>query len=220
VVGHAVRALDAAGPRISRGRCSSQTVAGKDAVVGLSACRRTGSAVRAGPAAAAAGFNGRGGLGRQFGDVGGDATRLVTGEQLGRRPATVVYDSLPHRFLFDLRQAAGESPFAPWPLARISKLVEGIRDEATKKLKGALPDKATTIERVFIGRDAKDVDKAARIQIVPLPSIGSVRVARSIRRVLVEVLPNCPLPADDVAWRSPASTSLIPIPGRSKATSC
>ena len=116
------------------------------------------------------------------------------------RFATVAYDSLPHRFLFDLRQAAGESPFAPWPLARISKLVEGIRDEATKKLKGALTDKATTIERVFIGRDAKDTDKAARIQIVPLPSIGSVHVARSIRRVLVEVPPNCPLPADDVAW--------------------
>ena len=116
------------------------------------------------------------------------------------RFATVAYDSLPHRFLFDLRQAAGESPFAPWPLARISKLVEGIRDEATKKLKGALTNKATTIERVFIGRDAKDADKAARIQIVPLPSIGSVHVARSIRRVLVEVPPNCPLPADDVAW--------------------
>ena len=116
------------------------------------------------------------------------------------RFATVAYDCPPRRFLFDLRQAAGESPFAPWPLARISKLVERIREEAAKKLKGVLTDRATTIERVFIGRDAKEADKATRIRIVPLPSIGSVHVTRSIRRVLVEVPPNCCLPAGDVEW--------------------
>ena len=139
--------------------------------------------------------------GRRFTAIkGGNKSQQLFSQAPKPRFATVVYDSPPHWILFDLRQAAGDSPFAPWPLARISKLVEGIRDEAAKKLKGALTDKATTIERVFIGRDAKEADKAARIRIVPLPSIGSVHVARSIRRVLVEVPPNCPLPLDDVEW--------------------
>ena len=138
--------------------------------------------------------------GRRFTAISGNKSQQLFSQAPKPRFATVAYDSPPHWFLFDLRQSTGDSPFAPWPLARISKLVEGIRDEAAKRLKGALTDKATTIERVFIGRDAKQADKAARIRIVPLPSIGSVHVTRSIRRVMVEVPPNCPLPADDVEW--------------------
>jgi hypothetical protein len=44
------------------------------------------SAVRAGPAAAAAGQASTAVLGRQLGDLDGDPLRLVAGEQLGRGP--------------------------------------------------------------------------------------------------------------------------------------
>jgi CRISPR-associated protein Csb2 len=85
-------------------------------------------------------------------------------------------------------------------LAQAVRLVASVRDRTASRLKKALPEKAPTIERVFIGCDATEADKAARIRIVPLPSIGSPHVARAIRRVLVEVPPNCPLAGDDIGW--------------------
>ena len=38
------------------------------------------------------------------------------------------------------------------------------------------------------------------MRILPLPSIGYAHADRAIRRVLIEIPPNCPLPADDIAW--------------------
>ncbi|MBV6488948.1 MAG: hypothetical protein GHHEDOFH_02925 [Pseudorhodoplanes sp.] len=116
------------------------------------------------------------------------------------RFAAVAYNSPPRRLLFELRNRVGASSFSSWPLAQAAQLVENVRDCAAQKLKKALPDRAAIIERVFIGRDTTEPDKAARIRIVPLPSIGSPHVARAIRRVLVEVLPNCPLAAEDIGW--------------------
>jgi CRISPR-associated protein Csb2 len=49
-------------------------------------------------------------------------------------------------------------------------------------------------------REANEGDKAARVRITPLPSIGHQRADCAIRRVLVEIPPNCPLRADDVEW--------------------
>jgi CRISPR-associated protein Csb2 len=129
----------------------------------------------------------------------------------------VTYDSASQRFLFELRETSKESSFVPWPLAQVSQLVENLRDRAAQKLMKALPDKVATIERVFIGRDAKDADKAARIRIVALPSIGSVHVVRSIRRVVIEVPPDCPLSAEDVAWAFSALDVFDPETGEVKA---
>jgi CRISPR-associated protein Csb2 len=39
---------------------------------------------------------------------------------------------------------------------------------------------------------------------VPLPSIGSAHVDRAIRRVLIEVPPDCPIPAREVEWAAGA----------------
>ena len=39
-----------------------------------------------------------------------------------------------------------------------------------------------------------------RARILPLPSIGHSLADHAIRRVLVEIPPNCPLRADDIAW--------------------
>jgi CRISPR-associated protein Csb2 len=60
------------------------------------------------------------------------------------------------------------------------------------------PDAAITVDRVFVGRNAKEADKASRIHIVPLPSIGSVHVVPAIRRVLIEVPPNCPFSGAEI----------------------
>lgn len=116
----------------------------------------------------------------------------------------VTYNSPPMRLLFDLRRTTDAgSPFAPWPLKNAAALVLKLRDGAVdklKKLNRAAPFDEGTISKVLISRDATEADKALRVRIVPLPSIGHPHADRSIRRVLVEVPPDCPIRADDVAW--------------------
>lgn len=117
---------------------------------------------------------------------------------------SVAYNSPATHLLFDLRRTtAPGSPFAPWPLKRTAALVQKLRDGAVAKLMQLNREKPLdegTISKVLIGRDAKEADKALRVRIVPLPSVGFVHVDMSIRRVLVEVPPDCPIRADDVAW--------------------
>lgn len=113
---------------------------------------------------------------------------------------SVAYNSPPVRRLFDLRAIAAASQFAPWPLVRASELVLTIRDKAVERLAKALLQRSAEIERSLIGRDATDADKAARIRIVPLPSIGHQHADRAIRRVLLEIPPDCPLGVDDLVW--------------------
>lgn len=113
---------------------------------------------------------------------------------------SVRYNSSPIRHLFDLRSTTGDSSFDPYPLVRVSELTLSVRDKAVDRLTTTLSQRTAELKRVLIGRDATDADKAARVRIVPLPSIGHHHADRSIRRVLVEVPPNCPIGADDIAW--------------------
>ena len=87
-----------------------------------------------------------------------------------------------------------------WPSTRVTELVTYLRDAAAGRLKNALPGEEAKIDRVLIGRNATEADKAERIRIVPLPSIGHSQADHAIRRVLIEIPPNCPLRADDIAW--------------------
>jgi CRISPR-associated protein Csb2 len=133
-------------------------------------------------------------------------------QKLFTRPPTkpllrmVKYNSPPTRLLFDIRKLAGFGPtadFAPQTSTRVVALVERLRDGAAERLRQALPDDphhAALVERVFVGRNADDADKAARIRIIPLPSIGHTQANQSIRRVLVEVPPNCPFASADIGW--------------------
>ncbi|MGE3746021.1 MAG: type I-U CRISPR-associated protein Csb2 [Sphingomonadaceae bacterium] len=108
----------------------------------------------------------------------------------------VAYDSPPARLLFDL--SGGK---VPWCLERIVALTESVRNAAARKLKGELPFQASMIDNVIVGRrDAHDADKAARVQITPLPSIGHQHADWAIRRLLVEIPANCPLRVEDVEW--------------------
>jgi CRISPR-associated protein Csb2 len=99
-----------------------------------------------------------------------------------------------------MRDATPKSGLAPWPLSDAAKLAETIRDRAAQRLANALPAHAAVIERIIVGRNADERNKEERIRIIPLPSIGHEYVVRSIRRVLIEVPPNCPLRTDDVIW--------------------
>src|SRR5579883_3061642 len=77
------------------------------------------------------------------------------------------YDSPSARLLYELRETTRDAGFRPWPLTKALTLVEQVRDGAAEKLKRALPDDAGVIDRVFIGRDAREADKAARRRIDP-----------------------------------------------------
>ena len=116
------------------------------------------------------------------------------------RFAKVAYDTPPRHFLFELRAATHDESFVPWSSTKAAKLVLALRDKAAGRLKEALPDEVGKIDRVLIGREATEADKAVRVRILPLPSIGHNHADRAIRRVRVEVPPNCPLRDDDLAW--------------------
>jgi CRISPR-associated protein Csb2 len=107
----------------------------------------------------------------------------------------VAYDSPPTRSVFEL---AGSN--APWRLDRIAELTELVRDGAAARLKKAWPDKSACIERVLVGRNATEEDKATRVRIIPLPSVGHPHADHAIRRILVEIPPNCPIPRGDLEW--------------------
>lgn len=126
-------------------------------------------------------------------------------EQLFTKPpkarfATIAYDSPPRQLLFELRGIMPDAPFVPWPFTKAVALVERLRDGAANRLTKALPGSASVIDRIFIGRDASEADKAMRLRILPLPSIGHAHVDHAIRRVLIEIPPNCPMAAEDIAW--------------------
>jgi CRISPR-associated protein Csb2 len=107
----------------------------------------------------------------------------------------VAYDSPPKRLLFEL---VGEG--SSWQLERTASLTELIRNKAAMRLKSALKGEDARIDRILVGRGATESDKAQRVRITPLPSIGHPHADHAIRRVLVEIPTNCPLLADDVEW--------------------
>ena len=127
-----------------------------------------------------------------------------TGQLFSQAPkpsfSQIPYSSPSTFLLFDIRSADSEAAFAPQSPERIIALTEKIRDQAAARLKKGLPDCAAMIDRVFVGRDAKEADKVRRIRITPLPSIGHAHTERSIRRVLVGVPPDCAIAVADIAW--------------------
>lgn len=147
---------------------------------------------------------------RPLADASGKKAKGQTFSQARRAQfRQVAYDSPPARFLFDIRWIGGEkakSDFAAQSLTETASLVKTVRDGAAARLEKAFREKnlsgeAAHVPSVFGLRcDASDADKASRIRIVPLPSIGFVHADRAIRRVLVEVPPNCPLRASDIEW--------------------
>lgn len=114
--------------------------------------------------------------------------------------ASVPYNAPPRRLIFALHGAEARGSFTPWRLSEAAALVAAVRDQAAGRLCDTIPSRADDIERCLVGRGATDTDKAARVRIVPLPSIGHPHADMTIRRLAVYVPQTCPLRADDVAW--------------------
>jgi CRISPR-associated protein Csb2 len=117
----------------------------------------------------------------------------------------VAYASPPKWLLYELRDGTARNGFYAWPLVETTRLVEMIRNRTAEhleaKYRDARSDKAGMVKRVFgLCCDATEADKASRIHIIPLPSIGHPHADHAIRRLMVEIPPNCPLPTEDVAW--------------------
>ena len=124
-------------------------------------------------------------------------------QQLFRQPPKAYfgrtgYDAPPRRLHFELRSPEGG--FAPRPLASVAPLVTGLRDAAAARLQESLPDNATLFEKLVIGRGAGAADLAQRIRLIPIPSVGAPHTDPSIRRVAVEIPPDCPIRTDDLGW--------------------
>jgi CRISPR-associated protein Csb2 len=133
----------------------------------------------------------------------GKAARQLFSQPPKPRFAQVPYASPPSRFVYELRDGAKDESFGTWPMECTSRLVECLRDGAVERLRRALPDRSSEIERVLVGRKADGADEgptSLRVRIVPLPSIGHHHADHAIRRVMVEVPAGCPLRADDVHW--------------------
>ncbi|TMA36106.1 MAG: type I-U CRISPR-associated protein Cas5/Cas6, partial [Deltaproteobacteria bacterium] len=133
----------------------------------------------------------------------GKTTRQLFSQAPKPRFVPVAYESPPSRRVFDLREQTRAASFGMWPLSRVSQLVVWLRDGAVERLREALPDRSSEIERFLVGRKADGTDDgpaSLRLKIVPLPSIGHHHADRGIRRVLIEIPAGCPLRADDIHW--------------------
>ena len=111
----------------------------------------------------------------------------------------VAYDALPHRLVFDLREG-DTAAFAAFRLAEAGNLVREVRDKAADRLRSEMPELEDYVERYLIGRGATEADKAMRVHIVPIPSVGHEHADMAVRRIAVYVPQSCPLRADDLAW--------------------
>lgn len=145
--------------------------------------------------------------------------RLMSDEQgktLFRQPpkalfSHVGYDVSPRRLHFELRR---DGAFAPCPLESAAALVTGLRKAAASRLQSALPSRSSEIERLIVGRGAGPQDVPRRVRITPLPSIGMEHTDPAIRRVMVEIPTECPLPWRDVEWAFVGLEPCDPATGR------
>ena len=115
------------------------------------------------------------------------------------RLASIVYDAGPTRFMFDLILPSSRQEFDSIPLNAAAKLVKEVRDKAAHWLRTNLPHVSDRVDIYLVGRNAKDGDKAKRVQIVPIPSVGHEHADMGIRRIAAYVPQSCPLDADDLA---------------------
>lgn len=117
----------------------------------------------------------------------------------------VAYASPSRRLLYDLRDGDRGAGFVTWPLHEVGTLVKILRDDCVARLEAGLKltphDHDDRVARAFgLCRDATEADKAKRIRIIPLPSIGHAHADHGIRRILVDVPPDCPISVSDIDW--------------------
>jgi CRISPR-associated protein Csb2 len=112
----------------------------------------------------------------------------------------VGYDRPPARLFFEIRRPDDLSRFARIPQVKASVLTEAVRDEAARRLSNVGKKYAALAERFVAGRTASAADLDRRVRIIPLSTIGHPQASPSIRRIAVEVPPECPVSPQDVEW--------------------
>ena len=110
------------------------------------------------------------------------------------------YNAKPQRFVFDLRNVNEGDAFSAKHLRSTAQLVQQLRDKAAGDLVEAMPEQRQHVERYLVGRGANEQDKANRVQIVPIPSVGHEHADMMIRRVSVYVPQSCPISHEDLSW--------------------
>ena len=108
------------------------------------------------------------------------------------------YDAPPRRLHFELRREEGG--FAPRPIVSVAPFITGLRDGAAARLQESRSETSALFERLIIGRGAGPAELPQRIRLIPIPSIGAPHTDPSIRRVVVEIPPDCPIRVDDLKW--------------------
>jgi CRISPR-associated protein Csb2 len=129
------------------------------------------------------------------------------------RCRTVAYDRPPVRLLFDLRPADGSRPYRPVAAERAAEVAAAIRDCAARRLRQAFPARLGEVDRVVVGSDAGAADLSRRVRFIPLPSIGMAHTDPAIRRILVEVPPDCPFTGEEIAWAVSGQSPVDSITG-------
>lgn len=114
--------------------------------------------------------------------------------------ASVAYNAPPARLVFALQSGDAKGGFAPWRLSATAALTAELRDTAARRLCAGTPMRAEDVTRYLTGQGATDANKAARVTIVPIPSVGHPYADMMIRRVAVYVPQSCPMRTDDLAW--------------------
>ncbi|MDO9047907.1 MAG: type I-U CRISPR-associated protein Csb2 [Methylobacter sp.] len=111
------------------------------------------------------------------------------------------YDCPSAKLLYDIAENTSAGAYVVQPLTEAAKFAEKVRDFVARRFSclESYP-LADYVDRIILGRNAAEEDKALRIRIIPLPSIGFTHTPQGIRRLLVEVPPDCPIPLDDIAW--------------------
>jgi CRISPR-associated protein Csb2 len=130
--------------------------------------------------------------------------RLQNNEFRKAPPPTFVrcgYNCPTVKLLYDVVENTSAGGFATQSIGTIVQFTEKVRDCAAARLQRHYQKHLNEqVDRFIVGRNAVDGDKLLRIRIVPLPSVGFIHTSSGVRRLLVDVPPDCPIPLDDIRW--------------------
>lgn len=111
----------------------------------------------------------------------------------------VGYGRALRRLVFELRKRDEDALYA-WGQCNVVGLVETLRDAAAQRLRDAIPEYAEQIEAVLVGRKENPAPLSERVRLIPLPSIGFSHADRGIRRFVLEIPRETPVPVEDLEW--------------------
>lgn len=128
----------------------------------------------------------------------GRTRRIVFRQPPVARSLLVGYSTRPTLLTYAIHARDGE--FAPLPAHEVVALARRVRDRLVARLAEIEPGRTAEILRFVKGEGARDADKTRRLQFLPLPTIGHTHADFGLRRLLLVVPPECPIPLGDIRW--------------------